>query len=82
MPLGIAVLLLFVSSCAVTKKFKENEFLLKRNDINIVGYKQLQNRQKVHDDLKQVAIQKPNIKAFGFMIRSIKTCLQLRTSNI
>jgi outer membrane protein insertion porin family len=63
----MAVLLLFVSSCSVTKKFKENEFLLKQNEINIVGYKKLQNRQKVHDDLKQVAIQKPNIKAFGFL---------------
>ena len=55
------------SSCSLSRSLKDGEYLLKKNQIVIIGEKRVKEKQQVKEDLKRVAVQKPNAKVFGFM---------------
>ena len=61
------MLLVSISSCKVTKNFTQDQTLLKRIKIKIVNEQDIQQKQKATEDLKHVAAQQPNKRAFGFM---------------
>lgn len=64
--IGFAILVLIVQqSCSTTKRLPEGAYLLNANKINIVGYKKIEERQKLKEEVKKIAIQKPNKRAFG-----------------
>lgn len=62
-----AILLISVSGCKVTKNFTEDQTLLKRIKIKVVNEQNIEQRQKASEDLKHVAAQQPNKRAFGFL---------------
>ncbi|MFN8277969.1 MAG: BamA/TamA family outer membrane protein [Chitinophagales bacterium] len=62
-----AILLLSVSSCHVTKKFREGETLLVRNKVKFISAKKIPEQSKVWEDLTHIAAQRPNTKVFGFL---------------
>lgn len=63
----VATSLAGVSSCSLSRSLKDGEYLLKKNKVVIISPKKLQENQQVNEDLRRVAVQKPNNKVFGFM---------------
>ena len=61
------MLLVSISGCKVTKNFTEDQSLLTRIKIKVVNEQNVEQKQKASEDLKHVAVQQPNKKAFGFM---------------
>lgn len=62
-----ALILVSVSGCRVTKNFTEGETLLRRIRIKVVNEQNIEQKQKASEDLKHVAAQQPNKRAFGFI---------------
>ena len=63
----VSFLLLSVSSCHVTKNFKEGESLLKSNKVVFINDKNKSEKSKSWEDLLHVVAQRPNKKVFGFL---------------
>ena len=66
MALG-ALILVSVSGCRVTRNFTPDQTLLRRIKIKVLNEQNVQQKQKASEDLKHVAAQQPNKRAFGFM---------------
>ena len=62
-----ALLLISISGCKVTKNFTDDQTLLTRIKIKVVNEQNVEQKQKASEDLKHVAVQQPNKKAFGIM---------------
>jgi outer membrane protein insertion porin family len=61
------MVLVIQQSCSTTKRLPEGAYLLNANKITIVGYKKIEERQKLKEEVKKIAIQKPNKRAFGLL---------------
>jgi outer membrane protein assembly factor BamA len=55
------------SGCKVTKNFTEGQTLLIRNKVKFISDKNIQERQKSHEDLQHVIAEPANKRVFGFM---------------
>ena len=63
----IVSLICAMSSCHVTKHFKEGESLLKSNKVKFINDQNKKEKNKAWEDLLHVAAQRPNKKVFGFL---------------
>ncbi len=60
-------LFILIQGCSPTKKLSEGNYLLKSNNIVINGKKDVQEKQKLKESLKAIALQKTNTKTIGFL---------------
>ncbi|MFN8298486.1 MAG: BamA/TamA family outer membrane protein [Chitinophagales bacterium] len=67
--LFLGYLLFALPSCKVTKEFTDGQYLLVKNKIDIKSKLSGQEKDKLHTDLGQIALQKPNRKFLGMPVR-------------
>ncbi len=67
--LFLGYLLFTLPACKVTREFAEGESLLVKNKIEVKSKISGQERDKLHTDLGQIALQKPNRKFLGMPVR-------------
>lgn len=64
---AFAFVLSGISSCSLSRSLKEGEYLLKQNKVILPKGAKVQDKQQMSEELRQIAVQKPNNKVFGFM---------------
>ena len=63
----LLVLAIGSNSCSVTKHLPEGKLLMLRNKLDVKNIKELEERERLRDDLTQITAPKPNKRLLGFM---------------
>lgn len=63
----VGLLLLFATSCNVTRNLNDDQSLLVKNKLVIQNKLPASDRDKLREDLQNIIAQKPNRRLFGFM---------------
>lgn len=61
------IILSTVNSCSVSKSIPEGKILMLRNKVDVKSIKETAERDRLREDLSQIAAPKPNTRLLGFM---------------
>jgi outer membrane protein insertion porin family len=67
MPVCFLCLVWLLTGCRSTRHLREDEYLLRRNNLEIRSDKGITRKAELHDQLRSLILQKPNSYALGFI---------------